>query len=320
MQRREFLASSATAACVTLGNRNSMASETTPTQTNRPRFKADVPTPALILDLDAFESNLKTMAEHCRRAGVNYRPHAKTHKCPEIARRQIASGAIGICAATVPEVEALAAGGIRGILLTSPIMEPAKIHRVVDLIKRGHSIMLAVGHARQAHLLAEAADAAKVNLDVLVDVDVGDRRTGILPGQPALELAREIERSKLLRVRGVPVEEITALSALVLLPWMLKFAWAPLVDVLRTPRWTTRSWIVSAQSLMAVSLLPLEKLIEMKLASGLSAAHRLKDLADVLELIRALSLPRETAASLDPSVRAKFDELWQAAQAAERPR
>ena len=69
-----------------------------------------------------------------------------------------------------------------------------------------------------------------------------------------------------------------------------------------------------------VALLPLATLIEMKLASGLSAPHRLKDLADVLELIRTLSLPRDTAASLDPSVREKFDELWQAAQAAERPR
>jgi hypothetical protein len=68
-----------------------------------------------------------------------------------------------------------------------------------------------------------------------------------------------------------------------------------------------------------VALLPLPMLIDMKLASGLSAPHRLKDLADVLELIRALSLPRETAASLDPSVRAKFDELWLAAQAADRP-
>jgi len=67
-----------------------------------------------------------------------------------------------------------------------------------------------------------------------------------------------------------------------------------------------------------VALLPLAKLIEMKLASGLSAPHRLKDLADVLELIRVLSLPRDTAETLDPSVRAKFDELWRAAQGAER--
>src|SRR5688572_1606389 len=65
--------------------------------------KSNVPTPALILDLDAFESNLKTMSEHCRRAGCGFRPHAKTHKCPEIAKRQMAVGANGICAATVGE-------------------------------------------------------------------------------------------------------------------------------------------------------------------------------------------------------------------------
>lgn len=67
-----------------------------------------------------------------------------------------------------------------------------------------------------------------------------------------------------------------------------------------------------------IALLPLDKLIELKLASGISAPHRLKDLADVLELIRILSLPRERALSLDPSVRVKYDELWQAAQGAER--
>src|SRR6185369_8620717 len=63
--------------------------------------KADLPTPALLVDLDAFEANLRAMADHCRRAGCAFRPHAKTHKCPEVARRQIASGAVGVCVATV---------------------------------------------------------------------------------------------------------------------------------------------------------------------------------------------------------------------------
>ena len=65
--------------------------------------KADIPTPALLVDLDAFESNVQSMAEHCRKSGRGFRPHAKTHKCPEIAKRQMAAGALGICAATVPE-------------------------------------------------------------------------------------------------------------------------------------------------------------------------------------------------------------------------
>src|SRR5262245_58899021 len=78
--------------------------------------KADLSTPALILDLDVFEENLRRMAEHCRIAGVGFRPHAMTHKCPEIARRQVASGALGICVATVAEAEAIVAAGIRGVL------------------------------------------------------------------------------------------------------------------------------------------------------------------------------------------------------------
>jgi D-serine deaminase-like pyridoxal phosphate-dependent protein len=168
-----------------------------------PRTKAEIPTPALLVDLDLFEANLKKMADHCRQADCQFRPHAKTHKCPEVARRQVQSGAVGICVATVPEAEAMAAAGIPGVLLTSPIMEPAKIARMVALIRQGREAMLSVGHPREVELLSEAAEAAGVNVDVLVDVDVGDRRTGILPGQPALELAQQIARTKRLRLRGV---------------------------------------------------------------------------------------------------------------------
>ena len=164
---------------------------------------ANVPTPALLVDLNLFEANVKTMAEHCRRAGCGFRPHAKTHKCPEIAKRQMAAGALGICAATVPEAEALVVAGITGVLLTSPIVEPLKIARLVSLIQQGGQVMLSVGHSREVELLSEAATAAGVNVDVLVDVDIGDRRTGILPGQPALELTQFIAKQKRLRVRGV---------------------------------------------------------------------------------------------------------------------
>ncbi|HXG08901.1 MAG TPA: DSD1 family PLP-dependent enzyme [Gemmataceae bacterium] len=165
--------------------------------------RADLPTPALLLNLDAFEANLRTMAEHCQRSGVGFRPHAKTHKCPEIARRQVASGALGVCVATVPEAEAMVAAGIPGVLLTSPIVDRGKVGRMVALAKRGGDVMLAVGHPREGELLAEAAEAAGVVLKVLVDVDVGDRRTGVLPGGPALELARLLAKSKHLRLVGV---------------------------------------------------------------------------------------------------------------------
>src|SRR5262245_51191476 len=167
------------------------------------RRKDDLPTPALLLDLDAFESNLKTMADHCRQSGCGFRPHAKTHKCVEVGKRQVASGALGVSTATVPEAEAMVAGGIRGVLLTSPIVDPGKIARMVNLIRNGGEVMLSVGHPRQAELLARAAEAAHVKVDVLVDVDVGDRRSGILPGAPAKDLAVQMSQSGNSRVRGV---------------------------------------------------------------------------------------------------------------------
>src|SRR5262249_20677284 len=92
----------------------------------RGRAKADLPTPALLVDLSRLESNLQTMAAHAKKAGCGLRPHAKTHKCPEIARRQVAAGALGVCVATVPEAQAMVAAGVRGVLLTSPIVERGK--------------------------------------------------------------------------------------------------------------------------------------------------------------------------------------------------
>lgn len=201
--RREFLVAGAGAGLLTLTENFVSAESQTALPVPATLNKGNLPTPALVLDLDLFEANVKAMAEHCRRAGRGFRPHAKTHKCPEIARRQMAAGALGICAATVPEAEALVAAGITGVLLTSPIVEPAKIARMIALVQREPTTMLAVGHPRQAELLAEAAEAAGVAVGILIDVDIGDRRTGILPGPPALELAQYVAKQKRLQVRGV---------------------------------------------------------------------------------------------------------------------
>jgi D-serine deaminase-like pyridoxal phosphate-dependent protein len=93
--------------------------------------------------------------------------------------------------------------GIPGVLLTSPIVERRKLERMVRLVKGGGDLMMAVGHPREAELLAEAADAAHVRVSVLLDLDVGDHRFGILPGAPALGLARQIGRYSSLRLRGI---------------------------------------------------------------------------------------------------------------------
>jgi D-serine deaminase-like pyridoxal phosphate-dependent protein len=202
MDRRNFLASSMTGGILA-------ASSTVATTASAAEIpaagltKATLPTPALLVDLDALQANLNKMADHCRQAKIDYRPHAKTHKCPAIAKLQIAAGARGICVATVGEAEALAATGIRGILLTSPIVDAGKIGRIVALASSGSDIMLSVGSERQATLLADAAEAAKVDIPILIDLDVGDRRTGSLPGDPAAELAKIVARSKRLHIQGV---------------------------------------------------------------------------------------------------------------------
>lgn len=194
MNRRNFLAA-------TVGGSLAGAA-TAHAQDQRGRARGELPTPALLVDLDRLESNLRTMAQHCQRAGCGYRPHAKTHKCPEIARRQVAAGALGICVATVPEAEAMIAAGIRGVLLTSPIVDPAKAARLAVLTRQG-DLLVTVGHARQVELLDAAAQHAGITLTVLVDLDVGDRRTGVLPGPAALELGRLVARSRHLRLRGL---------------------------------------------------------------------------------------------------------------------
>ncbi|HEX5105695.1 MAG TPA: DSD1 family PLP-dependent enzyme [Pirellulaceae bacterium] len=203
MDRRLFLATTMSTGMIAATNLPETQLAAAEKYTVRGLTKSNIPTPALVVDLEALEANLRKMAEHARQAKVGLRPHAKTHKCPEIARRQIAAGAIGICCATVPEMEAMAAAGIPGLLVTSPIVDPGKIGRVAALASGGNKVMLSVGHVREAELLAEAAEAAKAELDVLVDLDVGDKRTGCLPGEPAVELARQMARFQRLHIRGV---------------------------------------------------------------------------------------------------------------------
>src|SRR5215467_12521685 len=99
----------------------------------KPGSRALLDTPALCVDLDALDRNVAAMAELCRSRGVALRPHAKTHKSVNIAAKQIAAGAVGVCCATVGEAEVMVAGGVRGVLVTSPQVTPSKVARVVAL-------------------------------------------------------------------------------------------------------------------------------------------------------------------------------------------
>ncbi len=160
--------------------------------------KQQLPTPALLLDLDKFETNLARMSAHVKKSGKSLRPHAKAHKCVEIARRQIAAGAIGVCVATVAEAELMAAAGISGLLLTSPVADPLKMARIV---KTG--AMVVVDHLQQVAWYDEAAGAGNRKLDVLVDLDVGDHRTGARSPEDAAEIAEAVDQAANLELRGL---------------------------------------------------------------------------------------------------------------------
>jgi D-serine deaminase-like pyridoxal phosphate-dependent protein len=162
--------------------------------------KKQIPTPALLLDSDLLEANLSRMAQAVKQFGKQLRPHAKAHKCPEIARRQIAHGACGISVATVAEAELMAAHGILGILLTSPLGDPAKIGRIAAT-----GAMAVVDHLRQV----EWYEAASRPTDLLIDLDIGDHRTGASSPAQALEIARAIGKSKNLRLRGLQAYSVS---------------------------------------------------------------------------------------------------------------
>ena len=171
----------------------------------RPGGRADLPTPALVLDLDLFEANLSRMAALARKAGVGLRPHAKTHKSAEIARRQIAAGALGICCAKLGEAEALVAAepGLSGVLLTSPVVTPGGIARLVALAARAPGLMAVVDHPDAARAIGAAAAKAGLRMPLLVDLDMGLHRTGVADRQGALALARLVAEHPGLSFAGV---------------------------------------------------------------------------------------------------------------------
>ncbi len=162
----------------------------------------DVDTPALLLDLDAFEHNLTRLSESLRGSSVRVRPHSKSHKCPAIALRQIAHGAVGVCCQKVSEAEALVRGGVSDVLIANEIVGASKLARLVALAQSAH-VSVCVDDAGNISDLEHAAGGAGVRLDVLVEVNVGANRCGVEPGEPALALVRQIVGCAALRFAGI---------------------------------------------------------------------------------------------------------------------
>jgi D-serine deaminase-like pyridoxal phosphate-dependent protein len=188
---------------------------------------AAIDTPALVIDLDAMERNVTRMAEFARKHQVRLRPHAKMHKSAALARLQMQAGAVGVCVQKTSEAEALAAGGVSDIFISNEVIAPAKLRRVATL---GHALnavggRLAIavdsldGIARLAEAMEESErlsrpldphsaggpwpDLNRANIDVFIEIDVGQGRCGVPPGETAVTLAHAIDAQRALRFAGL---------------------------------------------------------------------------------------------------------------------
>ncbi len=168
----------------------------------------EIPTPALLIDLDALDWNIAKMAAHLAQRGRGFRPHAKTHKCHEIARRLIAAGAAGISVAKLSEAEVFAAAGIRGLLVTTAVIGSDKIRRAVGLCNLAPDTIFCVDAAENVRDFDEAAKAGGVVVPLAIDLYFG--RTGILPGEPAAQLAELIASLPHVRFAGLQAYDPTA--------------------------------------------------------------------------------------------------------------
>jgi D-serine deaminase-like pyridoxal phosphate-dependent protein len=166
-------------------------------------FKEDLGTPAMCVERSLFEQNVKKMSEHCRTTGIGLRAHCKVHKSVDVAKRQIALGANGICCATIAESELMVNAGLKGTLFSRQPAGKNNIWRGIELARRDPTFLMVADDPLTVDLLDEAAAVAKVKPTVLIDLYAGLTRAGHATGQPGLELAKRIDSKKHLKFGGV---------------------------------------------------------------------------------------------------------------------
>jgi D-serine deaminase-like pyridoxal phosphate-dependent protein len=164
--------------------------------------KWELDTPALCVDMAKLEKNIAQVKSTLAGTGVGFRPHAKTHKTPAIAKLQLAAGAVGICTAKVSEAEAMFANGIRKILMTTANVTPAKVQRAMAISKKNPEFIQAVDNMENAQALSDAARALKITVPVVVDVSIGGR-SGVPPGDQALAIAQMVSKLPNLKLMGM---------------------------------------------------------------------------------------------------------------------
>jgi D-serine deaminase-like pyridoxal phosphate-dependent protein len=164
--------------------------------------KWDLDTPCLVIDEEVLEGNIRTMQGHANSFGKQLRPHVKTHKCSHIGKMQLEAGCAGLCVAKVSEAEALVKSGVRGILITSPVVTGFKMERLMDCLSEDPGLMVVIGDPANARELDVAAGKRGLKLNVLVDLDPGNGRTGV-SFKDGLPLGRLIETLPSLHLCGV---------------------------------------------------------------------------------------------------------------------
>src|SRR5690242_10305945 len=162
----------------------------------------ELDTPALIVDLDVMERNLSQMAAYCREHDLRLRPHTKTHKIPELARKQIASGASGITVAKLDEAEVMIDAGLDNLLIAYPIVGPRKTHRLAELAQRA-TITIALDSEAAACGISAAVSERNANVNILVELDVGFGRCGVANETEALNLAQTVSALPRLNFEGL---------------------------------------------------------------------------------------------------------------------
>ncbi len=164
--------------------------------------KQDLDTPFVIIDMDKVERNIANMQTMVTSAGISLRPHIKTHKIPFLAHKQISAGAIGITVAKLGEAEVMAASGIDNILIAYPIIGEKKIDRLIRLSKQVQ-ITVAIDSYEAAAGISKAAAQAKTRVGILIEMDCGFGRVGLPPGEPVLDLAKQIIQLAGLDLKGI---------------------------------------------------------------------------------------------------------------------
>jgi 3-hydroxy-D-aspartate aldolase len=203
--RRQFLAAAATAGLLKAARPLFPYAEFEARITRRDFrdiTKDVLPTPCMVVDLDLFDKNVKHMADQAKANGINVRPHVKIHKSVDVAKRQIAQGAIGLTCATIAEAELMSGAGIKHVLWTKQPASKNNITRAVALSKKDPTFMFVVDDPQVVDWIEEAAGAANTHLKIAVSVYAGMNRQGIANGQPAVDLARKVAGSKRIDFEG----------------------------------------------------------------------------------------------------------------------